>query len=88
MTNRSINGAVNSHTWNFDSLGRVSSEVNKLGTFTNTYVGVTNRLSKVLNPGGSSANYLYFPNAQDKRLQQIKNLNNNNNANKHLISRT
>jgi RHS repeat-associated protein len=60
--------------------------VNKLGTFTNTYVGVTNRLSKVLNPGGSSANYLYFPNAQDKRLQQIKNLNNNSNANKQLIS--
>lgn len=86
VTNRSINGAVNSHTWNFDSLGRISSEVNKLGTFTNTYVGVTNRLSKVLNPGGSSANYLYFPNAQDKRLQQIKHLNNNNNANKQLIS--
>ena len=76
---------MNSHTWNFDSFGRISSEVNKLGTFANTYVGVTNRLSKVLNPGGSSANYLYFPNAQNKRLQQIKNLNNNN-ANKQLIS--
>src|SRR5438046_4932697 len=25
-------------------------------------------------PGGASANYLYFPNAQNKRLQQIKNL--------------
>ena len=86
LTNRSVNGAVNSHTWNFDSLGRVSSEVNKLGTFTNTYVGVTNRLSKVLNPGGSSANYLYFPNAQDKRVQQVKNINNNSNANKNLIS--
>jgi RHS repeat-associated protein len=75
ITNRSINGAVNSDNWNFDSLGRVSSEVNKLGTFTNTYVGVTDRLSKLLNPGGSSSNYLYFPNAQDKHLQQIKNLN-------------
>ena len=32
------------------------------------------RLSKLAYPGGASANYLYFPNAQDKRLQQIKNL--------------
>ena len=59
VIHRSINpdqsgagGAVNSHTWAFDSLGRVSTDANKLGTFTNTYVGVTNRLSNVLNPGG------------------------------------
>ena len=74
VTNRSVNGAANSETWTFDSLGRVSTDANKLGTFTNTYVGVTNRLSKLAYPGGASANYLYFPNAQDKRLQQIKNL--------------
>jgi RHS repeat-associated protein len=74
ITNRSINGAANSETWTFDSLGRVSTDANKLGTFTNTYVGVTNRLSKLAYPGGASANYLYFPNAQNKRLQQIKNL--------------
>jgi RHS repeat-associated protein len=37
-------------------------------------------------PGGASANYLYFPNSADKRLQQIKNLNNNTNANKNFIS--
>ena len=86
VTNRSINGTANSETWTFDSLGRVSTDVNKLGTFTNTYIGVTNRLSKIAYPGGASANYLYFPNAQNKRLQQIKNLNNNNNANKQLIS--
>ncbi|PYI94747.1 MAG: hypothetical protein DME97_00120 [Verrucomicrobia bacterium] len=35
-------------------------------------------------PGGASANYLYFPNAQNKRLQQIKNLNSSKNNN--LIS--
>ena len=81
VTNRSINGTANSDTWNFDSLGRVNSEVNKLGTLTNTYVGVTNRLSKIAFPGGASANYLYFPNAQDKRLQQIKNLNNGSGLN-------
>jgi RHS repeat-associated protein len=84
VTNRSINGAANSETWTFDSLGRVSTDANKLGTFTNTYVGVTNRLSKIAYPGGASTNYLYFPNAQDKRLQQIKNLNSSKNNN--LIS--
>ena len=73
VSNRSINGTANAATWTFDSLGRVSSVVNKLGTFTNTYVGVTNRLSSMTYPGGSSAVYTYFPNAQDKRLQEIKN---------------
>jgi RHS repeat-associated protein len=60
--------------------------VNKLGTFTNTFVGITSRLSKLAYPGGASANYLYFANSGDKRLQQIKNLNNNTNANKNFIS--
>ncbi|MEY2551936.1 MAG: hypothetical protein QOG12_2080, partial [Verrucomicrobiota bacterium] len=41
---------------------------------------------KLAYPGGASANYLYFPNSGDKRLQQIKNLNNNTNANKNFIS--
>ena len=56
----------------------MSTDVNKLGTFANTYVGVTDRLSKIAYPGGASANYFYFPNGQDKRLQQIKNLNSTN----------
>jgi RHS repeat-associated protein len=86
VTNRSINGAANSETWTFDSLGRVVTDANKLGTFTNTYVGVTNRLSKIAYPGGASTNYTYFPNAQDKRLQQIKNLNDDKHVKKQLIS--
>jgi YD repeat-containing protein len=81
VTNRSVNGTANSETWTFDSLGRVSTDVNKLGTFTNTYIGVTDRLSKLAYPGGASANYLYFPNSGDKRLQQIKNLNSSKNNN-------
>jgi len=62
-----------SETWSFDSLGRVSSDANKLGTFNYAYVGVTNRLQTLTYPNGLTANYTYFPNLQDKRLQQIKN---------------
>lgn len=86
MTSRSINGSANSETWTFDSLGRVTTDANKLGTFTNTYESVTNRLSRVAYPGGASANYSYLPNAENKRLQQIKNLNNDKHARKQLIS--
>jgi RHS repeat-associated protein len=86
VTNRSINGAANSENWTFDSLGRVSTDVNKLGSFTNSYVGVTSRLSKIAYPGDASANFAYFPNAQDKRLQQIKNLNDDKHVKKQLIS--
>jgi len=73
VSNRSINGAANSETWTFDSLGRMSSDANKLGTLNYSYVGVTDRLQTLTYPGGMTANYSYFPNLQDKRLQQIKN---------------
>ncbi|HAF15738.1 MAG TPA: hypothetical protein DCK99_19005 [Blastocatellia bacterium] len=73
VTNRSINGSANSESWTFDSLGRLSTDVNKLGSFSYSYVGVTDRLNTLTYPGGTTANYAYFPNAQDKRLQQIKN---------------
>src|SRR5205807_132049 len=73
VTNQSINGTANSATWVFDSLGRVSSAANKLGTFNYTYVTVTNRLNSTTNPDGSSSGYTYFPNNQDKRLQEVRN---------------
>ena len=73
IINRSINGTANAASRTFDSLGRVSSATNKLGTFNSSYVNVTNRLSSMTYPGGSSAVYTYFPNSQDKRLQEIKN---------------
>jgi RHS repeat-associated protein len=73
ITNRSINGANNSASWVFDTHGRVSSATNKLGTFNYSYVNVTDRLSSMTYPDGGSTVYSYFPNAQDKRLQEIKN---------------
>jgi RHS repeat-associated protein len=73
VSNRTINGNANSETWSFDSLGRLSSDANKLGTFNYAYIGVTNRLQTLTYPNGITASYLYFPNLQDKRLEEIKN---------------
>ncbi len=73
MTGRSINGASNAESWVFDSLGRVSSTANKLGTFNYTYVNVTDRVSSMTYPDGASTIYSYLPNVQDKRLNEIKN---------------
>ncbi len=78
VTNRSINENANSATWTFDSLGRVSSIATKLGTFNYAYVDVTDRISRVTYPNGYSGVYSYFPNVQDKRLQQIRNQTNSN----------
>ena len=73
VTSRSINGANNVVTWFFDGLGRVSSNTNKLGAFNYSYVNVTDRVSSMTYPDGASTIYSYCPNAQDKRLQEIKN---------------
>jgi RHS repeat-associated protein len=73
ITNRSINGSSNFASWMFDSLGRVSSTANKLGTFSFAYANVTDRLNSLTYPDGSSSAYTYFPNNQDKRLQEIRN---------------
>src|SRR5204863_2637127 len=54
VTSRSINGSNNSDTWIFDSLGRISSGTNKLGTFNYGYVNVTDRLSSMSYPDGGS----------------------------------
>jgi RHS repeat-associated protein len=74
VINRKINGTANSQTWAFDSLGRLSNNTNKLGTFTYAYVGVTDRLDTLTYPGGGyNAHYSYFDNLEDRHLQQIKN---------------
>jgi uncharacterized protein RhaS with RHS repeats len=73
VNNRQINGSANSETWSYDSLGRLSSDANKLGTFNYTYDGVTSRLLTLAYPNGITASYTYFPNLQDKRLEEIKN---------------
>jgi len=47
VTVRAINGAANTVTGAFDTLGRLTSEANVLGTFTYTHDGVTSRLATV-----------------------------------------
>jgi RHS repeat-associated protein len=64
-----INGVSQSVTR--DSLGRVSSAVNALGTFTYGYAGPTHRLANASYPNGQSTSFSYFPNSQDKQLQEI-----------------
>jgi RHS repeat-associated protein len=73
-TSRAINGAANSMTVGFDSLSRMNNEVNNLGTFGYSYVGVTNRLQTLSYPNGQAANFTYFPNSGDKQLQILQNL--------------
>jgi RHS repeat-associated protein len=66
---RSLNGVTT--TWNFDTLGRVQSEVDPIGTFTFAYDGVTARLQQLAYPNGQTSTYSYFGNTNDRRLQDI-----------------
>ena len=74
ITNRSINGAANAASVQYDSLGRVQSATNPLGIFNYAHVNTTGRLDHVDFPNGQKAQYAYFDNLGDQRLQQIKNL--------------
>jgi len=60
----------------YDSLGRLWTTNNALGSFTRTYDGVTPRLLTLFYPNGQSANYSYYGNQKDRRLQTQHNLSN------------
>ncbi len=77
-----LNGVAEART--YDTLGRVGTVTNPLGTFTNNYVSaVSGRVVQVLYPGGHKAEYGYhpklpvagaaYPGDKDFRLAQIKN---------------
>ena len=70
---RELTAAINgvSASQNYDALGRVTTTTNPLGQFTNSYYGVSGRLQSTAYPNGQSANYTYFTNLGDKRLQTI-----------------
>ena len=74
VTNRSINGAANAASVQYDSLGRVQNVTNLLGSFNYAYVNTTGRLDHVDLPNSQKVQYSYFDNLGDQRLKQIKNL--------------
>jgi RHS repeat-associated protein len=77
---RAVNGTANSRTRQYDVQGRVTQEVNPLGTFGLAYAATVARLTAVTYPNGQRADYGYFPitgNAAngyqgDRRLSQIR----------------
>jgi RHS repeat-associated protein len=75
MTSRSINGVATSTA--YDSLGRLDTSDNVLGHFSRVYDGathVTPRLKTLNYPNGQTANYTYFDNSKDRRLQTVQDL--------------
>jgi RHS repeat-associated protein len=66
-----VNGITASRV--YDSLGRVSSITNPLGSFTNTFDSVTPRMLSTALPNGQLTSYSYFPNIGDRRLQTMNN---------------
>ncbi len=75
VTNRAINSVAQKLT--FDPLGRVTNLTNALGSFTNTYVGATTRISTNFYPNGQKTVFSYYGNTNDQRLQTIRNLKSN-----------
>jgi RHS repeat-associated protein len=69
VTSRAINSVAESVV--FDTLGRLESVTNPLGTFNYSYVGVTERLQSLSYPNGQSTELSYFPAGEDHKLQQI-----------------
>jgi len=65
----SIGGVGETST--FDTVGRLSSVTNPLGTFTYSYVGGTKRLSGVTYPHSMAGSYTYQPLTGDFRLKGI-----------------
>ncbi len=78
---RLINGGNNQSRWTFDAMGRVTTELNPLGTFNYAYIDNTagsskgvNRLASITYPNSQVTNFSWLPNIGDQRLQQISNL--------------
>jgi RHS repeat-associated protein len=74
MTARSVNGAANASSMQYDSLGRVQSTTNLLGTFGYSYVNTSGRIDHIDYPNGQKVQYAYFDNLGNQRLRQVKNL--------------
>ncbi|PTY00481.1 hypothetical protein DB346_15790 [Verrucomicrobia bacterium LW23] len=65
-----LDGVTSSVT--YDTMSRVATENNALGTFTYSYIGNTSRIATVAYPNGMTLAYDYENNVEDMRLKQIK----------------
>jgi RHS repeat-associated protein len=61
-------------TYAYDVLGRIVTQGSPVGNFTSVYDGSTTRPLSLSYPNGQTTQYAYFPNAGDRRLQEIKHL--------------
>lgn len=69
---QAVNGSLS--ILHYDSLGRIDTTDNPLGHFSSSYDGVTSRVLSISYPNGQAANYGYFDNLNDRRLQTIQHL--------------
>ena len=60
-------------TFAFDALGRLSAQINQLGSFGYTYTGNSPRLASVTYPNGQTTAYGYYGHGGNDRLQTIHN---------------
>jgi YD repeat-containing protein len=70
VKSRAIDGVAQAVT--YDALGRVTVVTNALGTFTNTYVGVTGRIATNYYPNGQTTVFSYYGSTNDFRLSEIR----------------
>jgi RHS repeat-associated protein len=71
VVGRTIHGAANAVTVQYDALGRVTEETTVLGTFAYAYDGASGRLAAVTSPNGQTSTYDYLPAGQDHRLASL-----------------
>jgi len=71
LDSREVNNIAT--TMVYDSLGRVTSVTNPLGTFVRTYSGNSGRLTSLAYPNGQDTTYSYLGATGDFRLQTIDN---------------
>ncbi|MGV3774938.1 MAG: RHS repeat-associated core domain-containing protein [Verrucomicrobiales bacterium] len=73
MVNTDVNAHSLSNKFGFDALGRLTAVTNKLGVFTYTYAGASDRLDSITAPNGLATTYGYYGTNGDLRLKEITN---------------
>ena len=64
---------LSAQSWSFDALERIQTITSPLGTFTNVFDGLTDRISSMPHTNGIQTEYAYHNLVGDNRLQSITN---------------